>query len=211
MANDDLTPSDNAILITLMAEARPMLNTELVERYGIDVEKPRRERLNRLQLVRSEKSGRTYLHELDDKGWVRVQDDLNVSSPKAKAIGGALAALHVNLRNRVLTRSRYRSLSEMFSRTDIAPPESPSNLETRLRHAYAALAVEPGGWVALARVRPFFKDVPRAQVDEALHRLSRAADVNLVPENNQKTLTDDDRAAAIHLGGQEKHLLAIGV
>lgn len=211
MASDELTPSDSAILIALMAEARAMLNTELIERYGIDVEKSRRERLNRLQLVRSEKSGRTYLHELDDKGWVRVQDDLDVSSPKAKAIGGALAALHVNLRERVLSRSGYRSLGEMFSRTDITPPRPPSNLEIRLRNAYAALAAEPGAWVALARLRPFFGDVPKAEVDEALRGLSRAADVNLVPENNQKSLTDADRAAAIHLGGQDKHLLAIGV
>jgi hypothetical protein len=211
MANDDLTPSDSAILIALMAEARAMLNTELVERYGINVEKSRRDKLNRLQLVRSEKSGRTYLHELDDKGWVRVQDDVDVSSPKARAIGGALNALHVNLRERVLSRSGYRSLGEMFSRTDITPPERPSNLDLRLRNAYAALAAEPRAWVALSRLRPFFGDVPKADVDEALRRLSRAADVNLVPENNQKTLTDADRAAALHLGGQEKHLLAIGV
>jgi hypothetical protein len=211
MTNDDLTPSDSAILIALMAEARAMLNTELIERYGIDVEKSRREKLNRLQLLRSEKSGRTFLHELDDKGWVRVQDDLDVSSPKAKAIGGALTAVHVNLRQRVLPRSGYRSLGEMFSRTDLTPSERPSNLDVRLRIAYAALAVEPGAWVALSRLRPFFGDMPKADVDEALRRLSRAADVNLVPENNQKVLTDADRAAALHLGGQDKHLLAIGV
>jgi hypothetical protein len=211
MAREELTPSDSAILIALMAEARAMLNTELIERYGIDVDKQRRERLNRLHLVRSEKSGRTYLHELDDKGWVRVQDDLDVSSPKAKAIGGALTALHVNLRERVLFRSGFRSLGEMFSRADVTPPRPPSNLEIRLRNAYTALAAEPRAWVALARLRPFFGDVPKADVDEALRRLSRATDVNLVPENNQKSLTDADRAAAIHVGGQDKHLLAIGV
>jgi hypothetical protein len=211
MANDELTPSDSAILIALMAEARAMLNTELIERYGIDVEKSRREKLNRLHLVRSVKSGRTYLHELDDKGWVQVQQHLDVSSPKAKAIGGALTALHVNLRERVLSRSGYSNLTEMFSRTDIAPSERPSNLDVRLRNAYAALATEPGAWVALSRLRPFFGDLPKADVDEALRMLSRAADVNLVPENNQKVLSDADRAAAVHVGGQDKHLLAIGV
>src|SRR5262249_50241399 len=147
-----------------------VLNTELIERYGIDVDKQRRERLNRLHLVRSEKSGRTYLHELDDKGWVRVQDDLDVSSPKAKAIGGALAAMHVNLRERVGFRSGSRSLGVMSSRADVT---APSNLEIRLRNAYTALAVEPRAWVALARLRPFFGDVPKADVDEALRRLSR--------------------------------------
>lgn len=211
MANDNLTPSDSATLIALMAEARPMLNTELVATYGINLDRPRREKLNRLQLIRSEKSGRTYAHELDDKGWTRVQEDLDVSSPKARAIGGALAALHLNLRDRVLPHTRYHNLGEMFSRMDIAPPEPPTNLEVRLRNAYAALATEPRAWVALARLRPFFADVSRSDVDAALRRLSQAPDVNLIPENNQKSLTSADRAAAMHLGGQDKHLLAMGV
>ncbi|MEV0713348.1 hypothetical protein [Asanoa sp. NPDC050611] len=211
MANDDLTPSDGAILMALMAEARPMLNTELFENYGIDVEKSRREKLNRMQLIHSERAGRTFRHELDDKGWVRVQDDLDVSSPKARAIGGALSALHINLRGRVLPRSGYRNLSEMFARSDIAPPGQPGNLDLRLRNAYAALAAEPRAWVALSRLRPFFGDVSTAELDDALRTLSRATDVNLVPENNQKVLTDSDRAAALHIGGQDKHLLAIGV
>lgn len=211
MANDNLTPSDSATLIALMAEARPVLNTELVTLYGITIDKQRREKLNRLGLVHSAPSGRTYVHELDDKGWTRVHEDLDVSSPKARVIGGALAALHVNLRDRVLPHTEYHNLSEMFSRADIAPPEPPTYLEVRLRNAYAALATEPRAWVALARLRPFFADVPRAEVDAALRRLSQAPDVNLVPENNQKSLTSADRAAAMHLGGQDKHLLAMGV
>ncbi len=211
MTNDNLTPSESATLIALMAEARPMLNTELVDAYGINVDKQRRDKLNRLQLVHSEKSGRTYSHVLDDKGWTRVQEDLDVSSPKARAVGGALAALHLNLRNRVLPRIGHHNLAEMFSRTDIAPPEAPTNLEVRLRNAYVALAAEPRAWVALARLRPFFGDVPRVEVDAALRGLSQAPDVNLAPEENQKSLTEADRAAAIYLGGQDKHLLAIGV
>ena len=211
MVDDELTPSDSAILLTLMAEARAMLNTELVECYGINVEKARREKLNRLRLLRSERSGRTYLHELDDKGWVRVQEDLDVTSPKARAIGGALRALHENLLERVLPRSEYRSLGEMFSRADITPSKRPGNLESRLRAAYGALAAEPSAWVALARLRPFFTDVDRADLDHALIQLSQAADVDLVPENNQKALTEADWAASIRVGGEDVHLLAIGV
>lgn len=211
MANDNLTPSESATLIVLMAEARPMLNTELIALYRINVDKQRREKLNRLRLVHSEKAGQTYSHVLDDKGWTRVHEELDVSSPKARAIGGALAALHLNLRDRVLPRTRYHNLTEMFSRADIGPPARPNNLETRLRNAYAALATEPRASVALARLRPFFEDVPRSDVDEALRQLSQAPDVSLAPEENQKSLTDADRAAGIHLGGQDKHLLAIGV
>lgn len=211
MPNDTLTPSDNALLIVLMAEARPMLNTELKAQYRIDVIKPRRVKLNGLQLIHSELTGQTYSHELADKGWTMVHEDLDVSSPKARAIGGALAALHQHLRDRVLPRTDYHNLTEMFSRDDLVPRQRPTNLETRLRNAYAALATEPRAWVALARIRPFFADVPRAAVDEALRGLSQAPDVDLISEDNQKSLTERDRHAALHLGGQDKHLLAMGM
>ena len=209
MDNYDLAPSENAILITLMAEACAILNTELITRYGIDVKKPQRDKLNGLHLVRSERSGRTFQHELDDKGWVRVQRDLDVSSPKARVISGALCALHTSLLERVLPRTDFRSLGEMFSRSDLAAPQPPSDLEQRLRYAYGALAHEPGAWVALSRLRPFFADEDRVDVEAALLRLSRAPDVNFIPESNQKILTDADRAASIHIGDQDKHLLAI--
>jgi hypothetical protein len=211
MSNDDLTPSESAILIVLMAEAREVANSELKERYGLDVRKENRDKLNALRFVASRKPGRSYLHVLDDKGWVRVQDDLNFDSPRARALGAALAAMHTCLRDRVLPRTGYRNLGEMFAHSDIAPLEAPTNLAARVRHAYAALATEPGAWLALARLRPFFADVSKADLDEALRQLERATDVNIVPEENQKALTAADVAAAVHIGGQDKHLLAIGV
>ena len=216
MANeDDLTPSESAILIVLMAEAREMLNTELKQRYGIDVRKENRDKLNRLRLVASRKSGRTVAHQLDDKGWVRVQEDLNFDSPRARALGGALAALQVNLRDRVLARGDYHSFSELFAQSDMrvsgSAPDSQAILHVRIRNAYTALASAPGAWVSMARLRPFFGDVPVAELDEALRKLHREPDVNIAPESNQKMLTDADVEAALHIGGQDKHLLAIEV
>ncbi len=211
VADDDLTPSDGAVLLALMAEARAMLNTELFELYRIDVRKPQRDKLNRLRLLRSVRSRRTYQHDLDEKGWVRLQTPVDVSSPRARAIGGALLAVHLNLLNRVVPRSEFESLGEMFSRAAVTPTRRPGNLEIRLRGAYTALTAEPGGWVSLTRIRPFFTDVAPADLDAALVSLSRGGDVNLVPENNQKMLTDADWAASVRIGGQDKHLLAIGV
>ena len=46
-------------------------------------------------------------------------------------------------------------------------------------------------------------------LDDALARLRRAADVSLIPEENQKTLTDEERAAAVVVGNQQNHLLSI--
>jgi hypothetical protein len=90
-------------------------------------------------------------------------------------------------------------------------PDRDRQLRDRLVATYHALAGEPGGWVGLARLRPFLADLPRDAVDEGLRRLSREAGVNVVPESNQKMLTGADTQAALRLGGQDKHLLAIGV
>lgn len=83
------------------------------------------------------------------------------------------------------------------------------NLETRIRTAYAALAVEPRAWVALARLRNALSDVPKADFDATLKTMSRESNLDLVPEENQKILTAADHTAAVRHGGQDKHLLSI--
>ncbi|MEV0155412.1 hypothetical protein AB0H57_16950 [Micromonospora sp. NPDC050686] len=217
MAGDELTASESAILVVLMAEAREVLNTELRERYNLDVRKPQRDKLTRLHYVASRKSGSTYALQLDDKGWVRVQSDLDFTLRGASALGAALTALQANLRDRVLARSGCATLTELFALTDVrapasAPAADPSgSLRARIVSAYRALADEPGAWVSLRRLRPFFADVPRDDLDESLRRLSRSDGVTIAPESNQQTLTEADITAALRLGGQENHLLAIGV
>ncbi|GGM14672.1 MULTISPECIES: hypothetical protein [Micromonospora] len=215
MPGDDLTPSESAILIVLMAEARELSNPELRQRYGIDVSRPTRDKLNRLGYVDSRQGARrTWLHQLADEGWVRVERDLDFTSPRARALGGALVALHTVLRDRIMPRADSRTLGELFTRSDLrAAPGGHDRqrvLRTRLRQAYAALAGEPGDLVGLATLRPFFADVERAELDEALRALAREPNVIVVPESNQKMLTADQSAAALHVGGQDKHLLAIG-
>ncbi|MFI7076507.1 hypothetical protein ACIBO1_04330 [Micromonospora sp. NPDC049903] len=230
MAGDDLTASESAILVVLMAEAREVLNTELRQRYGLDVRKPQRDKLTRLHYVASRKSGSTYALQLDDKGWVRVQTELDFTLRGASALGAALTALHGNLRDRVLERSGCATLTELFALSDVrAPAPTPSSepvgsaptpagpaepvgpLRARVVSAYRALAAESGAWVSLRRLRPFFADVHRDDLDDALRRLIREEGVTLVPESNQKTLTEADIAAALRVGGQDNHLLAIGV
>jgi hypothetical protein len=217
MAGDDLTASESAILVVLMAEAREVLNTELVERYGLDVRKPQRDKLTRLHYVASRRSGRTYALQLDDKGWVHMQNDLNFSLRGAAALGAALTALQASLRDRVLARSGCATLAELFALSDVrasvptAAPAPSGPLTARIISAYQALAEEPGAWVSLGRLRPFFADIPRDRLDDSLRLLSREEGVNIAPESNQKTLTEADIKAALRLGGQENHLLAIGV
>ena len=92
-----------------------------------------------------------------------------------------------------------------------AAPPSDQDIEARIRAAYHKLAREPRAWVSLTRLRPLLgDDVTKAQVDKVLRRMNRMPDVRIIPESNQKVLTKEDRAAAVIIGNQAKHLILIG-
>ena len=61
---------ERAAMIALMALNRETLNSELKRRYGLDVRKPARVKLNRDGLVQSRSvKGKGFAHELTDAGW----------------------------------------------------------------------------------------------------------------------------------------------
>lgn len=63
--------------------------------------------------------------------------------------------------------------------------------------------------MSLTRLRAALPDLSREQVDQVLHTLLADPGVFLIPESNQKALTPADLAAAVSVGGTDKHLLAI--
>jgi hypothetical protein len=73
------------------------------------------------------------------------------------------------------------------------------------------LAPRAGAWISISEIRRKLSDATPTDLDTALRDLERAPDVNIVPQSNQKALTEDDRRAAVTIGGQRKHFLAIGV
>ena len=84
-----------------------------------------------------------------------------------------------------------------------------ASVEKRIRSAYQELVQEPRGWIGLRPLREKLGDLPQGDVDEGLLRLDLLPGVYLQPESDQKNLTDADRAAAIRIGGELKHLLSI--
>src|SRR5262249_8448725 len=159
-----------------------------------------KDKLNGLGLVNSRKVGRAFAHELADSGWARFQEPLNFDGARPRAFGAALGVLLAAVR-RDLERNG-RSLAMAF-----APA---ADLTGRIRETYGALVNAPRAWVSIADIRRKLADVNRGDLDAALRRLENSADVNIVPESNQKTLSEDERAAAVIIGDQPKHLLAIG-
>lgn len=197
----DLTGTERAVLLVLMAESRPVPNPEL-SALGPALDKPGRDKLNRLGLIESERVGNRFVHELTDRGWRLCRDLLAAGAPPrstgpAKTLYTVLGALGRYLQHTDL------SLADVFGAA-----EPPASVEERIRAAYDVLATRPGGWVSLTRLRAEL-DAPRADVDAALVALHRTPGVSVIPEENQKTLTAEDRAAAVVIGDRPKHLIAI--
>jgi hypothetical protein len=199
----DLTPTDYAFLILLKIEGREISNTEMDKLYGVRLVGENYARLNAAGRVDSNTSHRPYRHKLaasDDNVLekpFKIAEDKDERSAREQQLWAALNALH----NYHLNGDKQLP----------APALVHKDLDERIRAAYAELTTEPGAWVSLKRLRPLFKGVPKADLDNALERLLKSPDVNLEPESNQKTLKDADRRAAVKIGGEPRHLLAIGM
>ncbi|MBB5963634.1 hypothetical protein [Planomonospora venezuelensis] len=215
-----------------MIEAQEVSNPDLKERHGISLDGQNRLSLNKLKLVDSRKQGRAYAHILTDAGWAYLARELRARTlpmPR-KGAGSAVHRALLAWLPGFLERTD-QPLADVFQPYDGSVPgsseaastDSPAaspapsasvpasvNVETRIRLAYAELAAKPGAWVSLAKIRPLLGDTERAEVDDTLRRMNRMPDVRVVPEENQKTLTPADREAAVVIGDQDKHFLAIG-
>lgn len=212
MSTDDLNGTEAAVLLVLMAEASPVKNTEL-KALGPELSKTTRDKLKNSGLIEVNTSVRPMTLELTDKGW-RICGDLIGGDPPARSNGAGKAMFTVlaGLR-RWLDRTDSRPADVFSARGDEPAPvektEATVDIEASIRGAYTRLAREPGSAVRLSRLRNELRDISRSELDEALARLRRAPDVSLIPEENQKTLTDEDRAAAVVVGNQHNHLLSI--
>lgn len=93
-------------------------------------------------------------------------------------------------------------------------PATRANLEAQIRMAYAALAPRPGAWVKLSDIFPVVdamaSDTTAALIEMHCDSVSnRSRSVILIPESNQKTLTEWDRLRAVTIGNEPRHLIAI--
>ncbi|WP_245819915.1 hypothetical protein [Rhodococcoides yunnanense] len=216
----DLTFVERTTLLVLMAESRSVRLAELPD-LGSALAQKSRTKLESAGLIRVEKVGRGNVLELTDAGWARGSEEFGAETPpRASNTGGK--ALYTLL----------RAMRRYFDRVGIEPNEvflptapempaavvdkpvatekpdvvaAPIDVETRIRSAHSRLARDAKSFVSLTRLRAELSDLDRSAVDEVLSSLYRAQKINLIPEANQKTLTDEDRSAALHIGGQNRH------
>lgn len=210
MPNDALKPVERAALLLLVAVAEPSVaNPDLTARFGVSITGDGWRGLNDRKLVETTKVGRSLSHEVLDDGWARARDELLGALPKSALGQAATAAIHAQL-HRYLARNDLR-LHDIFQAAEV-PAEvadvQPVELPDRIRAAYWGVTKKPNGWVLLSVLRAQLTDVSRADLDAALVALNSAPDVTFSTEANKKSLTDRG-AAAVVIGTQKKHLIAI--
>ncbi|RCG30023.1 hypothetical protein DQ384_17860 [Sphaerisporangium album] len=203
---------ERALLLGLMTLGGSASNPQLKERFGDALDGEARRRVNKRGLVESSKIDRAFHHTLTDEGWAWCVAQLEDTAPARAGsfartlysvlglIKGYLDAADMSLADFVVT-----------ARTSHAESAALDDLTETIRNAYWQLARQPQDWVLLTKLRPLLGDSPRDEVDKALQMMERLPDVHLVPEADQKMLTDGDRKAAVLVSGVSKHLLAIEV
>jgi hypothetical protein len=200
------------LLYALMAEAREISNPELDERCGLRIVGEDRRVLKSQKLVTSEKEGRSYRHGLTERGWAWCRAEFAAApgarpAPLDRIVYRITAALdrYLSANQLAIDELFTAEVSELVEETAEAPEVS---IVDRVRHAYAGLAAEPEDWVSLTDLRRQLDGLARHEVDQVLKDLDGKG-VTLIPEANQKTLTAEDRAAAVRIGGEDNHLLSM--
>ena len=197
-----LTAAQRATLLVLMIKAAPVPNTFLTNVAKVSLKPDYRKALVDEKLINVTVS--PIVMELTEKGWAYAIEELGAEAPpRAGALGGTLYVLLDYLRG-------YLDLNNLAAAQFFVARAEAVDLETRIRKTYAQIARSPGDYIMLASLRDGLADAARAEVDAALVALERAPEVNLIPESNQKVLTAAERAAAVRIGNQDKHLIAIG-
>ena len=148
--------------------------------------------------------------EVTDAGWAWANSNLSSPVPaKTLSAGPILQAwltrLHAFMERRGITLAEIVGAVSDSNNVD---RETQTALETRIRQAY--LQVTGGAWnqrVRLSDLRGLLGGVERSALDAALLKMQQAARLVLFRLDNQREITDEDRQAALLLGGEPRHVL----
>ncbi|GAA1665540.1 hypothetical protein GCM10009830_08900 [Glycomyces endophyticus] len=167
--------------------------------------KDEKDRLTEKGLISVRKVGRAQEWELTDPGWRAARELLAKPAP-AK----------ITHRTARILWSIIQDFSAHMDRVgtelaDVYPEPAAETLADKIIAAYQELTGDSADWVPLLALRERLDDAAREEVDKVLAELHTLREIQLIPESNQKTLTDADRDAALWLGGEHRHLIGIEV
>lgn len=192
--------NETATLIVLAMEGE-VRNPDLRNNHGIELGPAGRQTLNDEGLIETRKENRTFVHTSTEKGiaWCAAQ----------------LLDIQPTPRTGPLVRAAFgwlRRVAQHLKEQDIRIVDvlrGANGLEALIRAAYQELSTKPQDWVRLAKLRPKLNGVGKDEVDQTLLAMTRTGLVHLAPDSNRKVLTDADHAAAIRIGKESRHLIAI--
>lgn len=190
--------SAKSALMAVMLANREVPNPELKDVYKISLLPKDRDALNRDELLETTKDGRRFVHRITDLGIDWCMTNLLESDLPARV--GPQARVNQELLRRMVPFLRDRGLLVEAIRS--------RGLEELIRQVYLELGDGYQDWVRLAKLRQRI-GADRDQVDETLLKMVKDGDTHLVASANRKVLTEEDHTAAIRIGGEDKHLVAI--
>jgi hypothetical protein len=195
----NLTMRQQAALLALFAEGREMTNADLRAVAGLEIDKPTRMTLIGLGYLAVQAERRAFVHRLTDDGraWCAKAMVEGQAPARSGPAGGVLFALTRSF-HRGLARLGYESVADIIE----ADPQA------QVRAVYARVG-RPGARIGLNRIRDLLPDVSPDDLDATLRTMARLPDVHLITEDNLPALTDDERKAAVQIGGHERHIIVI--
>jgi hypothetical protein len=187
-----------------------------------EVERAEREALREAGLITVEKRARSFWLEVTDRGWRWAEEHLDHALPE-KTFAGAFV-LHAWLaRLQAFMRARGIGLADVLAgpapahgtETQDDPAETPASIDypmlrDRIRNGYLDVT---GGRLntraLLSDVRKRLQDISRDVLDGALKRMQREDEASLMQLDNRAEITDADRAAALYIGSEPRHIVWI--
>jgi hypothetical protein len=212
----ELSSVDYSFLAILKLEDREISNTEMDQKYGFRLVARPLQRLLAAEYVYTNKEHAPYRHIITKAGikalatqW-GIDDDYAAKGERRTLRDRQHWAGIVALQNLLAIATGAAPVAAVHGGPATTITEEPVDLDGRIRSAYAKLASTPGAWVNLTALRGHLADVPKAELDKALKAMLRDDDVRLEPEPFGHRVGDEERRAAVHIGGEDRHKLAIG-
>lgn len=204
MADQEFTVPEFNLLLSLVHLRGSGTTTDFRSAFGFEkVETRAQKGLSERGLVTIDRGVRPYVYELTDAGWLGARKLLSEPAPAG-----------VSQRTARILWAVIGDFAAHMDRTgtelaDLYPPRTEAPVSEQIKEAYLNEVDEPEAWLTLRRLRELLTGPDREAVDRTLAELHAAREIRLIPEANQKILTDADRSAALWLGGEYRHLIAI--
>jgi hypothetical protein len=201
----ELSSVEYAFLAILKAEDREISNTELDQKYGFRLVARPLQRLLGAEYIYTNKEHTPYKHIITKAGMKALAKQWGMDDDQAGK----------GERRTLRDRQHWAGMVALQNLLTSAGGASGAvvdqvDLDGRIRSAYGRLASTPGAWVNLTALREQLADVPKGELDRALKAMLRDDDVRLEPEPFGHRVGDAERQAAVHIGGEDRHKLAIG-